>query len=109
MWAEYQQERLGKHVLESDKGFALYSFIDSKQCYLEDIYVSPEHRKSGAAAELADQISELARKQGYEYLIGSVVCGANGDTESLKVLLAYGMHLLEVHGNLIMFSKKLGE
>ena len=109
MWADYQNERLGKQVIENDKGFAIYDYIDAEQCYLEDIYVKPEFRKTGVASELADIVTELAKAKGCKYLIGSVVCGLNGDTNAMKAFLAYGMRLSEVNGRVIILSKDIGE
>lgn len=107
LWADYKREREGKQVYEEKDGFVVYSFPSSVECYIEDIYVIPEKRKTGYATKLADYVCEIARKKGCEHLLGSVWVGSAGDTTSMKVLLGYGMHLLEVRGNLIIFTKEL--
>lgn len=107
LWAEYKREREGKFVYEEKDGFVVYSFPSDIECYIEDIYVVPSLRKTGFATKLADYVCELARQKGCQHLLGSVWVGSSGDTASLKVLLGYGMRLLEVRGNLIIFTKDL--
>ena len=106
LFADYINERGTKHIVESDKGFATYLF-DSGLCYIEDLYVVPEHRKSGEASRLADEISNIAKKKGCRQLLGSVVPTANGSTDSCKVLFAYGFRLLKTEHNQIWFIKDL--
>lgn len=107
LWADYKKEREGKEILEKEDGFAIYSWTQDGGCYIEDIYVKPDKRKSGLAREMADQIKIIAKERECKFILGSVLCGANGDTDSLKVLLSYGMKLWEVHGNLIIFGQEI--
>jgi GNAT superfamily N-acetyltransferase len=105
-YALYIMEREGKHILEDEKGFATYLFTAS-HCYIEDIYVRPEYRKSNVASSYADQISQIARKKGYTKLLGSVCPQAFGAAASTRVLLAYGFELLSSEKNIIYFEKSL--
>lgn len=106
LFAEYIQEREGKHIVESDKGFATYTFVGDG-CYIEDIYVAKKYRKHGQAAEFADQIAKVAKEKGFHKLYGTVAPGANGSTDSLKVLLAYGFKLHSSNQNLIVMVKEI--
>lgn len=106
LFSEYVKERGGKEIVESDKGFATYYYIENG-CYIEDIYVQPEFRKSGEASRLADQISEIAKSNGCKILYGTVCPQANGSTSSLKVLLAYGFSLDSSINNLVILKKDL--
>ena len=107
MYSKYLAERTDKTMLETDKGFIIYSFPDEKTVYIEDIYTIPDHRKSHIASELADQIISLAKEKGCTRALGSVVPSAKGSTISLKVLLSYGMELNSSSNNFILFSKEL--
>lgn len=91
-YASYVLERLGKSTIEDDRGFAVYSYI-GEVCYIEEIYVAPEHRSQNVASSYADQISAEARSKGATALLGSVNPKAKNGTTSLKVLLAYGFEL----------------
>lgn len=106
LFAEYVKEREGKDIVESDKGFATYFYLGDG-CYIQDIYVKPEYRKSGEASNFANIISEVAKSKGYKKLYGTVCPQAKGSTESLKVLLAYGFQLDSCTHNLIALVKEL--
>lgn len=106
LYAEYIKERTNKEIIESNQGFATYSFAEAG-VYIEDIYVQPEHRKSGIASKLADQIVEIAKSKGISKLYGSVVPSASGSTASCSVLIAYGMRLSSSTNNFILFEKDI--
>lgn len=107
LYKQYTEERTDKFVLETDKGFALYSFPDEKTVYIEDIYTSPDNRFRHTATDLANEISSLAKSKGCTRMLGSVIPTAKNSTESLKVLLAYGMELNSSTNNFILFSKDI--
>ena len=106
LFADYKFEREGKHLIENDHGFAVYSF-NKEVCYIEDIYVKPDDRKTGAAREMADWISNLAKGRGCKRLMGSVSPSANSSHASLLVLVAYGMTLHSSQYDMVYFSKEL--
>lgn len=104
LYAEYLKELSGKEVIEDERGFAVYSF-HSGGCYIEDIYVKHECRKSNVASLMADQITKVAKEKGYNTLFGTVNLNANNPTISLKVLLGYGFELHSISNNLIIMKK----
>lgn len=106
VYAEYLKEREGKEVVENDNGFLSYRIFND-YVYIVDIYVVPEKRKTGLAKFWADQVCEIAKAKGAKTLVGSVDVRANGATESLKVLLAYGMRVDSIDGQMIYFKKDL--
>lgn len=106
LYAKYIKERENFSIIEDEYGFATYN-IAGDECYIRDIYVLPEHRKSNVASCYADRISEIAREQGCKYLTGTVAPSANGSTTSIKVLLGYGFRLLESQIDKIIFVKEL--
>lgn len=105
-FSAYKMEREGTLVLERSEGFAVYKFL-SEGVYIEDIFVAKPFRRANVAASMADEICAEARTRGVTTLIGSVDVTANGATKSLAVLLAYGMSVKAVSGNLILFTKAL--
>ena len=106
LYSEYIKEREGFETLETELGFATYKF-GKEECYIRDSYVEPEYRKSDVASKLADTISDIAKRRGYKYISGSVVPSVKGSSTSMKVLLAYGFHLLRSEDNMIWFLKEL--
>jgi len=108
LYGEYIKEKQGDGIVERTEGFATYRYLRNKdqvQVYVIDIYVRPEFRKSGLASAIADEIAEIAKKEGATEMLGTVNPSANGATESLKVLLGYGMRLKSASENLIIFGK----
>jgi GNAT superfamily N-acetyltransferase len=108
LFGKYILERQNKQIIENEFGFATYYF-ENVHCYIEDIYVVPEKRKSDIAKTFADEITQIAKDKNCKWLIGSVKPSANGSTASLKVLLAYGFQLHKCFDDFIWFRKDLEE
>lgn len=107
-YKQYVEEFLhNKHVIESEEGFATYSYVEPGTVYIENIYVHPPHRRSGAATQLANSIAEIAKNKGCNKILGSVVPSANNSTMSLKVLLGYGMTLKYSMNDIVFFEKDI--
>lgn len=105
LWASYYSEREGYQTLETDHGFAIYK-IFNEIVYLRDIYVSPDYRKTGLAKDMANEVSAIAKAQGCKILRGTVDTRANNATQSIKVLLAYGMHVVPSN-EILVFEKEI--
>lgn len=106
LYAEYLVETIGKQIVESPIGFATYYFLNDG-VYLEDIYVSKEHRKSGEASRLADEVAAHARASGYKKMYGTVVPTRPSATASTQILIAYGFQVHSSDSNVIWFVKQL--
>lgn len=107
LYFDYLKERENKLVLENEHGFVLYQIYDDF-IYIVDIYVKPEMRKMGVARALADKVCEIAMEKNLKSVIGSVDLGTLGATESVSVLLAYGMRIDSVNGKMLYFKKDIG-
>jgi len=107
MYADYLKERTGDDLIQSEKGFATFRFIDEKTVYLVDLFVKKEFRNIGEANFLADQVCALAKQKGCNKLIGTVAPNTNGATANLKHLLGYGMSLVRSDTSLIVFEKEI--
>jgi hypothetical protein len=111
MYGDYIKERLNDEIVESEYGFATYRYIDKavigRAVYIVDIYVKPAFRKSGEAARLADRIVAIAKNYNCIELIGTVSPTSRTATESIKVLLAYGMTLKSSTMDALIFTKDI--
>lgn len=108
MYADYIKERLGDDAIETEEGFCTYRYLDhggESAVYIIDIYVRPFLRKGSVASDLADRVAAIAKEKGCKVMIGTVVPSAKGSTDSLRVLLGYGMQLDSASQNLIIFKK----
>lgn len=107
LYAEYIKEREGREIVETADGFATYTWLGEDSCYIVDIYVRPEARKSGVASSLADQVAVLAKEVGCKRLLGSVDPSLPSAGASFMVLLAYGMRPIGIERNLVFFEKEI--
>lgn len=107
LYAEYIKEKLDDNCMETELGFATYRYLNDNKVYIIDIYVKPEYRKSKIASDLADLIAQEAKEKGCKEMLGTVIPSAKGSTNSLKVLLGYGMTLVSSDKDLIIFKKEL--
>ena len=108
LYAKYLAERTGDLIKENAFGFATYRYVnEGKAVYIVDIYVIPELRKAGEASRLANEIVAEAKAKGCTHLIGSVVPSTKGSTESMKVLLAYGMSVKNSSNDFVVFKKEI--
>ncbi len=101
---EYVEERLGKHMIESEKGFVIYSFTEDS-VYISDVHISKEHRRSGEASRFGDIVTEIAKCKGYKKILGSVQPSTKGSSESMQMLLAYGFKLDSSTNDFILLKK----
>ena len=103
----YIQEREGKEIVESEKGFATYIIYPNGECYIQDIFVAPEFRSSKISLEMEEQIKNIAKENGCTKLIGSVCLDAKNATRNLKILLNDNWHLNNIIGNMIFVKKDI--
>lgn len=108
LYGQYIKEREGTDIIETEDGFATYSiFPESKTCYVKDIYIRPEARRSGVASTIVDRIVEIAKQNYCTELLGTVDPTTIGATESMKAQFGYGFKLKNISGSLIVLSKNL--
>lgn len=106
LYADYILEREGKQCIERKHGFITY-LASGDDCYIIDFYVTPEARRTGKGTELANLVSQSAKKIGCKRLLGSVVPSTNGCSESMQALLWYGFKLLSARENFILLYKEI--
>jgi hypothetical protein len=108
LYADYLHERTNDLILESASSFITYRYLDGgTTVYIIDIYTAPFLRKQGNAACLADMVVKEAKEKGATKLLGTVQLSAKGSTDSLKVLLAYGMELDSAGSDHIVMRKAI--
>jgi predicted GNAT family acetyltransferase len=107
LYGQYVIEREGMEIIETEISFVTYYFVE-KECYIKDVFVKEEHRKTGEATRLGDEVAKIAKSKGCTKLYGTVCPTAKGSTESLKFLLAYGFKLDSSVANFIALVKELG-
>jgi len=108
LYAKYVKERLGDEIFENEKGFATYRYLnEGKTVYIVDLYMLPDCRREHEASRMANIICAIAKDRGATELIGTVNPHAKNATDSLRVLLGYGMALFSSTSEMIVFRKEL--
>jgi len=105
-YKQYITERTNKEMIESDKGFIVYS-ITPNAIYVEDVWVAPAHRRNGVASKFGKMIEEIALERGLHIMLSSVDPRAKNATESLKFILEYGCKLDSCTENFILLKKEI--
>ena len=108
LYGAYIRERLGDGIIEHEYGFVTYRILNGgKTIYIVDVYTTPDFRRTGLAAELADKAVAIAKAEGATECIGTVTPSANNSTDSINVLLRYGMKLHSAANDLVIFRKEI--
>lgn len=108
LWAAYNKERRGTETIETSEGFVSYSISNPDIIYLEDLYITPECRKSGASHRMADRVVSIGRSKGCKFLLSSVDLKSKGVTASLRATLSYpGIEFDSIQGSGMFFKKAI--
>lgn len=106
MFFEYQSELWGRDGFENETGFVTFK-ITGSECYIVDIFILPQFRRTKAASTLADKVAEIAKSKGCKFLTGTVSLAQKNPTLSTKALLGYGFELMQSNGDFLIFKKDL--
>jgi GNAT superfamily N-acetyltransferase len=106
LYGQFIKERLNKEIIETEKGFVTYYFID-EGCYADDVYVLPEYRRSKESFNLGKQVEDIARQKGCKKLYSSVVPSTPNSTLNLMGLIKFGFRLDSTANNFILVVKDL--
>ena len=109
LYAEYLKERRNrKMVLIPDIAFATYE-INGDECYIVDVYVTPEERHKHHATNLGNKIAEIAKEAGCKHLKGTVDLEDGTSGAALPGLLNWGYRVVHAQNNIIILKKDLAD
>ena len=106
LYKNYLKEREGIELYYEEDGFITYIFMDD-YCYIKDVYVVPEKRRSGKAIELGNKIIALAKERGYDKVMGSICRSTHGWQKSLQGMYKVGYVSKEVKDDMIYLIKEI--
>ncbi|KYG65271.1 hypothetical protein AZI87_12000 [Bdellovibrio bacteriovorus] len=107
LYHSYINERLNQELfLIPEVGFAVYRIIKN-DCFLVDIFVAKEYRRTGYGLVIADEVVKIAKAQGCTKLYGTVLTTANGFENSKGALEFYGMKQIGADGDLLIYWKDI--
>lgn len=105
LYSDYIKELDCKDVIETDFGFIIYRVVGT-ECHVEDIYLSPSHRKKGEASKLCDAVVEAVKGR-CSMLFGFINMDAKTSNESLRAQLSYGFKLHSLNQGRIVLYKEI--
>jgi len=106
MYFDYLKERLNQDHMEFDSGFIVYS-IEGRDCYIHEIYVKPEARRSDVATAMVGAVEYEAALHGCTKLWGNVIVDTNGPEAALAFHLSMGAKIASAKDNIIVTYKEL--
>lgn len=106
LYAQYIKEREDFEIIEDEFGFASYKFF-GPECYIRDIYVVPEKRKTSVGTSYMEKITALAKEAGCTHLTGTVFPSANGSSESMAAILRGGFKIHSSTSEKIILTKEI--
>lgn len=108
MFEDYAKEKgFGAQIhYVPNVGFATY-YLNGEECYVEELYVLPEKRRSKEGNKIGEDIIIIAKENGAKFFTGSVNLKANGKASSMKALLSFDMSPVATNGDMVYFSKEI--
>lgn len=106
LYSEHIKEREGFEIVETDFGFASYKYYD-QECYIRDVYIKPEFRRSRQASKLLDTIQTIAKSSGCKFITTTVSSQYPNITGNTKAILKYGFEIAKVIQDVIWFKKDI--
>lgn len=105
LYSHYAKEKLGQEVIELPGAFGSYKIV-GPSCYVDIVYVHPEHRKQGVSRKLQELLLKALPIE-----VTHVFCDV--DTKhlesglSIKAALGNGFTILGTDGPKIILMKEI--
>lgn len=109
LYAIYYEERSGGQVVEfEDLGFVAYRVLpDSKEVFLDEIFIIPGHRAKGSGSALLNEVCSRVKPGGTKYMTCSISPAAKGSSEALAAALRYGFKLHSTGAHEVFLMKEI--
>jgi hypothetical protein len=106
LYGPYIAERANGRILESEDGFIVYRF-DGRDCYIIEMYVRPDRRKSGKGRQLIERLEEIAIQIGAERVTAGIYIEDQRSKETLIASLISGFKVLSANAGILFIAKEL--
>lgn len=100
------KERDNRDIIETEYGFLTYTIFE-EECFVHDVFVREEFRKTGCVRKLADKITEIAIENKCTYLAGKVRMNDPHRDAILLHNMKWGFTLHSLEANAIVLVKSL--
>lgn len=106
LYSDYILEREGRRCIEDSEGFVTFKIL-GKECYIQEVYIVPEKRRSGKGREFVNKVECVAKEKGCLILTTTVCPSTNNSTESITAILKTDFKLMKSELDLIWFAKEI--
>ena len=108
LYERYLLEREGISIYENEKGFCMYMIEDIYTLFITDIYVLPEYRSKHIATNLANELTEVIKKDYKITKVKGSICLDDPNWERSHIVLTqYGMRPYDEIYNMIYYIKEV--
>lgn len=107
LYAKYISERQEGKILEDSFGFVAYRII-GPECFIIEMYISPESRKSGMARSLVSKLESIAKEHGSTHITGNIHLDDKGASNTLISALMIGFKVVSANAGVLLIAKELG-
>ncbi len=102
LYQDYKTETLGSSFINHDRGFLEYT-IDKKECFICELYIEPDFRKSGLGSELANKLMKIAKGYECEIITCQTDMNQNNPETAVKAILGYGFKIHSALDNKLFY------
>lgn len=106
LYAQYLAERTNRRIIEDEFGFIVFE-VHPECVFINELFVVPEQRKKGRGLFFGKEVESIARSVGKKLIVCTVDPRAKNAGDSIKAILAMGMRLHQVKGELIYLVKEI--
>lgn len=107
LFPDYLKERMGWEILERTEGFVCWS-VSGDYLRVEEVYVVPEQRGRGFAADLVRYVEEIARQKELKGLWTQVWARGPGCSDTLAKAIKVGFKVTGTENGAIIMTKEFG-
>lgn len=107
LYARYHEERSGAKILECEDGFLVYR-ITGEECFIVDMYIAPEKRKSLLFKKMMDELEILAKSSGGTLITANIFIDDPGASNTLIAVLKYGFRVTGTGNGVLLVAKEIG-
>ena len=110
LYGKYIKERENCDIIEHESGFISYRIRDTQlglTLFIEDIFVLPEKRRQGIAAEFCELIKSIAKKENCKQIMSGADPTTLNATESVAFQISMGSKIIGVSNGMINFYYKV--
>ena len=107
LYEKYAKEREACELIENESAFIFYR-ISAKECFIADMFVEKEKRKSGEAREIIKALKGIALANECELITGNIFLTDVNANQTLLAALHVGFKVVAANQSFLTIAMKAG-